>query len=375
MGSKVGVLTFQYARNYGAQMQCYALQRYLKSLGSDVQVINYIPSEKKRPLYRELLHLCRQTFVGVFGSRKSLALSKKSCRAQALKIKKFQAENMTLTSELSFEEIGKYDFDFDIIIVGSDQIWNPYQHKDALYFLSPFVSYKGVRASYAPCCAKNSYSEENRERLQDALNKFDLLSVRNIETQRFVASLVGRDVPIVCDPTFLIQYDDLNEVVDVELPEKYILTYVLASAPSEGHKIFIEEIKRRYPDCGVVSIVLDKIDRELSELSDVVLTELSPEQWVRLFKGASFVYTDSFHGMAFALNFKIQFLAYYVEALRASRFLDMASKLNLGGYIVDSFERYSCSVEPIDYADVCPIIESMVSESKEYINKILQVKR
>ncbi len=371
----IGVLTFQYARNYGAQMQCYALQKYLKSLGCDVQIINYIPTERKRSLCRELLHLCKQTFVGVFGSRNNLTLSKRSYRAQELKIKKFQAENMTLTSELSLDEIGKFNFDYDIIIVGSDQIWNPYQHKDAIYFLSPFVSYSGVRASYAPCCAKNSYSEENRERLQNALNKFDLLSVRNMETQRFVASLVGRDVPIVCDPTFLIQYDDLNEAFDFELPEKYILTYVLASAPSEGHEIFIEEIKRRYPNCGVVSIVLDKIDWELSEVSDIVLTELSPEQWVSLFKGASFVYTDSFHGMAFALNFKIQFLAYYVEALRASRFLDMATKLNLGGYIVDSFENYSCSVEPIDYAEVYPIIESMVTDSKEYINKILQVKR
>ena len=38
---KIGILTFQRADNYGAMLQCYALQEYLKSAGHEVEVIDY----------------------------------------------------------------------------------------------------------------------------------------------------------------------------------------------------------------------------------------------------------------------------------------------------------------------------------------------
>ena len=38
---RVGILTFHRAHNYGAVLQCYALQKVLKNLGHEVQVIDY----------------------------------------------------------------------------------------------------------------------------------------------------------------------------------------------------------------------------------------------------------------------------------------------------------------------------------------------
>ena len=40
---KIGILTFHCAHNYGAILQCFGLQEYLKSLGHDVYVIDYRP--------------------------------------------------------------------------------------------------------------------------------------------------------------------------------------------------------------------------------------------------------------------------------------------------------------------------------------------
>ena len=41
---KIGTLTFQRAENYGAVLQAYALQTFLKSIcgGSDVDIIDFI---------------------------------------------------------------------------------------------------------------------------------------------------------------------------------------------------------------------------------------------------------------------------------------------------------------------------------------------
>jgi hypothetical protein len=41
---KIGILTFHCAHNYGAVLQAYATQEYLKSLGHEAFIINDIPS-------------------------------------------------------------------------------------------------------------------------------------------------------------------------------------------------------------------------------------------------------------------------------------------------------------------------------------------
>lgn len=40
---KIGILTFHCAINYGAVLQAYGLQEYLKSLGHEVYIIDYRP--------------------------------------------------------------------------------------------------------------------------------------------------------------------------------------------------------------------------------------------------------------------------------------------------------------------------------------------
>lgn len=40
---KIGILTFHCAHNYGAVLQCYALQQVLKRLGCTVEVVDYRP--------------------------------------------------------------------------------------------------------------------------------------------------------------------------------------------------------------------------------------------------------------------------------------------------------------------------------------------
>ena len=40
---KIGILTFHWATNYGAVLQCYALQEYLRDQGHVVEIINYKP--------------------------------------------------------------------------------------------------------------------------------------------------------------------------------------------------------------------------------------------------------------------------------------------------------------------------------------------
>lgn len=46
---RIGILTFHCAHNYGAMLQCYALQEYLKGRGDEVYVIDYRPDYLTHP--------------------------------------------------------------------------------------------------------------------------------------------------------------------------------------------------------------------------------------------------------------------------------------------------------------------------------------
>ena len=58
---KIGILTFHWATNYGAVLQCYALQSFLDAKGHDVKIINYKPHRYDDNIftclrYRKFLH-------------------------------------------------------------------------------------------------------------------------------------------------------------------------------------------------------------------------------------------------------------------------------------------------------------------------------
>ena len=40
---RIGIITFHFAHNHGAVLQCCALQKYLELQGHDVKIINYRP--------------------------------------------------------------------------------------------------------------------------------------------------------------------------------------------------------------------------------------------------------------------------------------------------------------------------------------------
>ena len=60
---KIGILTFHWATNYGAVLQCYALQEYLKSLGHEVEIINYKPHLFDDNVYT-FLRFCKFLHIG-----------------------------------------------------------------------------------------------------------------------------------------------------------------------------------------------------------------------------------------------------------------------------------------------------------------------
>lgn len=391
---KIGILTFQFAINYGAVLQCYGLQQYLTEQGHKVQVINFIPPNVKnssfwkgknyqfspltilKHIYKKLKYVRRKYLSSPITGFRLAYKELRYAGKQKREFTKFTKRYLNLSETYTLESLGKITNEYDAIIVGSDQIWNQSQHYHATYFLGPFKNYTGKRISYAPCCAVNQPNEKFISSLKANVLKFDHISVRNIETFQFVKDLTGIASPIVVDPSFLYNYKHLLTKSN-HISNDYILTYIIGDEIEGGHEETVREIKKYNNDLPVVSIILTENKPKLFNWSDNTLWHASPQEWLNLFYNASFIYTDSFHGAVFAIKFKKPFLAYYQEKSRASRFLDLIERYELSDSIISSLNeaknKNSFKNLP-NYKKLDPIIEKNITLSRAFLEDALKLK-
>lgn len=366
---KIGILTFHFGINYGGVLQCYALQTFLEQQGHVVEIINFIPPKFRYSSWWKG-NGYRQSLIN--GIRKAYCKLRHADR-QRKKFESFRKKYLKISKSYTVDSMSNITDDYSAIIVGSDQVWNPSQHYHAAYFLHPFVNFKGKRISYAPCCARNFVNNDTLQLLRDSLLRFDSLSIRNMETRDFVNNIIGIEPEIVVDPILLID-SDANIEKETSLKNDYILVYVLGSEINGGHSAIISEIKNRYVGLPVYAIILSENKPQFFSWADKSYWDIGPAEWITLIKNARFVYTDSFHGLLFAIKYKKPFLAYYSERDRASRFIDLTARYNLGAFIVNSYaeaiEKGSFNKTP-DYTEIESLLSVEVKKSISFLKNAL----
>lgn len=107
--------------NYGALLQCKALYTYLAKFGNNVEIIDYrCPTIENAysifPKFRKNIFILVRQCISSLKNYKGLKLRKQ-------KFQQFLA-GFDKTRPLSLDEICKANFDYDIIISGSVQVWN-----------------------------------------------------------------------------------------------------------------------------------------------------------------------------------------------------------------------------------------------------------
>ena len=118
---RIGILTFHCAHNYGAMLQCYALQEYLKGRGDEVYVIDY------RPDY--LTHPYKKHKLSHWLSKDPLRTLKRLLSEPFLLKKRGKRWDgfdnfMRMKLNLYPYDMSSDYSNFDWLLFGSDQIWN-----------------------------------------------------------------------------------------------------------------------------------------------------------------------------------------------------------------------------------------------------------
>ncbi len=355
---KTGILTFHCACNYGAVLQCYALKTYIASLGHDVSVIDYRP----KAIADGYKWLDIRRFWGRTPSRfieKTRAELKviTSRRARYTRFAEFVASRLNLSPRV-FEADSSVLQDYDLIIVGSDQVWNTAITRgyDPLYW-GEFKRAKAKLISYAASMEDGAIDEKE---VSARLRNFDRVSVREFSLAERLTPLVGSgEVADVVDPTLLLGRDKWDELQGRGIDGDYLLFYQVRRSP-EAYKAAEDLAKKK----GLRFICVSA-KPELENSPE--LAAASVEDFVTAFRNASYIVTTSFHGTAFSLIYEKDFISYEVEDGKGSRQRDLLVAVGLEDRITSSPE----GLEPISWEDVRERLSVLTANSKSFINSCL----
>lgn len=301
---KVGILTFQNANNYGAALQAFALCSTVRKLGYNAELIDYKNPSVTKYENPRLPHLS-EMITNPVGSVFRLATAKAfSCRKKAFDSfnEKYELIGQPVENQVDIER------EYDVVIVGSDQVWNPViTGGDMTYFLSQVDSSRTRKMAYAASFGYESFPSDLAKQCGEALIDFDCIGVRETEGSILAKTLAGADSSVVLDPTLLFQKTDWEAVIAsgsiresiLELAEQdqgYLFVYIAA----ERSKTI--SFAKRVAKQRNLNIVLISGYRGLPFIrcgKDVSFASL--EEFLFLMQHASLVVTSSFHGYALSL--------------------------------------------------------------------------
>lgn len=351
---KIGILTYHRSNNYGALLQAIALRTVLSDNGHDVTFVDYWPVYQQDRYSLFSLRWLMKTQKGFFRKWKYV----KNCAYNYNYRKDRNKVFSSFISEYILPYVSSYNDSYDIIIHGSDQIWrkqpeiNSY---DPVYFGNSIIN-APKKISYAASMGFLP-NEQDIPILKENLSFLDHISVRESNLLKFVSD-IGYSVRQDLDPTLLLpssRWKELFRLKDIEKP--YVFYYKLQNTfDIRKMKAFAE-----MHNCNLR--VISGKDR--SDYSGDGYDEIEdPRQFLELLSNANYVFTSSFHGLAFALLFHKPFYASFKKVDRAYSLL---SSLGLLNRLLKPKDLIPYDDAEIDYRQVDDTLELLRKNSLSYL--------
>ena len=374
---KTATLTFHASHNYGSMLQAYALQQMLqKELGVENEIINFRSDAQKKmyQLASEKKENWKKRLVNLLLGNHTKALTKKY-----QKFEKFLNEYLILSKEFNSEaEVAEYANQFNYLISGSDQIWNTNCIDFAWPYFLPFAKNNAI--AYAPSMGPNGkdrVSKENYSQINDCLQQYKAISVREQGTADVIKSISNKDVEILIDPTLMINKEIWDNLSGQEplIKGEYIFMY----KPAVNDLIckISNDISKQ---TGLPVIVSNKmsIGNEIRNTFSFnrrmhYKFDIGPIEFLNLLKNAKYVISGSFHAVVFSIIFNKPFLA--VAGKTDNRMSQLLKSTDLLEFGVDSknYMQVFKKLPEIDFTKSALYIEKEREHSLSFMKKALNL--
>ena len=382
---KIAIVSCYFQHNYGSMLQAYATQMALDSLGYENETIDIsgFKNEINKNKLKYFIKACLTSdiLVSKFGMLKNVVrkrllkneytklLKERDKKFDAFSLKYFRlSKRYSSKKQLSDECENEYS----AVVVGSDQLWLPGNIAADYYTLS-FVPQTVNTIAYATSFGQASLPKDSANKAKIFLNKIKHLSVREETGQRLVKELIGRKVPVVCDPTLLFTGEEWMSIQQEEaiIKEPYIFCYFLGNNPP--HRMFARTLKELTGYKIIALTHLDEYVKSDETYADEMPYDVDPADFLNLIRNAQYVCTDSFHCSVFSILYKKQFFAFRRFARKTStstnsRLDTLFHETGINRSILNGNEDVeTCIKSSIDYTDVYEKLEKLKEDSYSYL--------
>ncbi|MBE7034529.1 MAG: polysaccharide pyruvyl transferase family protein [Ruminococcaceae bacterium] len=357
---RIGILSFPGSPSHGAALQMFALYQTLMQLGHTVEIINYIPDR--------VIH--KRVKDNSFRGKMSDVLCKIFLKDTETSFKRFEGMLHKYpaapvgTTEAMQELSGRYDR----IIVGSDQVWNPVVTGNDFNYYLDFSTIQSQKASYAPSFGNETVAMEDKAKVAALLSEFPFLCAREKQGAEIIYTLTGQKVPVVLDPTFLVDGAFWRQHKKPSGAEgRYVFLYTIKPslnlcrianqfAEANGYHLV-------YIDGGVRGIA-NKFNPKIHPVFGV-----GPAEFLDLIDNAEYVFTNSFHGTALSINLHTKFYVEYSSDTN-SRLTNLIDLVGLEQCVVTENLLENPPIT-IDYDVVETVLQKEKQFSMDYLCKVV----
>lgn len=347
----INIVTYHRAINYGAFLQCFALQKKLRNNGYDVYILDHQPiADKKR--YRLIQ----------FNSIKELIKSIILLPQNMIKKHNFKKDYCLIRMTKNVKS--------DIAITGSDQVWNPILTGGKLdrYFTLEEVD-ADKKISYAASIGDEGVVKEYADDFKKILRRLDYVSVREEKAKNALRPLGKKKTEITIDPVFLLSKNEWEKEIKERSKKttegNYILSYFIG-ATSQQYKALSKISK----NTNLKVISYSAIQKE-KDVYKHCYTD-GPFEFISKLQKSKLVITSSFHGTAFSIIFHKNFYVLMPNSKKRDRIDTILKLVGLTDRIIETEDDINkITLDDIDYTKPQIKLEAAKLKSYAWLKKAL----
>ena len=365
---KIAVITRHAITYYGSLLQTLATQQVIENLGYRCEIIDYIREDESCGEYEKTL-LKQKTNWNQNPLKRILylALRQPGSIIAEKKFEKNRKQFLNLTRRYtSKQELMENKPEADIYMTGSDQVWGPVADGsyDDVYCLA-FTDDKDCRISYAASFGHTKVTPELFSYYRQWLSKYNAITVREDSAVKMIQDL-GLNAVQVIDPTLLLDAEYWKKYLKPIPQQKYILVYQLHN--NKRFDKYVENVA-----CEM-NLPLVRVSPSIQQIFRKGKLCWSPDvgEFLSYIKNAECMITDSFHGVAFAINFNTSFVQVLPNNNTGTRNVSILKLTGLSDRILKNEEDVALAAKKVDFTNANAVLQKQRKVSLDILRKMIE---
>ena len=363
--------------NYGSFLQSYSLKKNLEKMGAEVCMVDYhvgkpLVSENrsKKSIIKKKIKSLKDKYL--FPREKSMDVYDKHWKMEYKITCDFINEIQPM---IGVTKEKNYTPDLDLLIVGSDEVFNCLQTNPDVGYSKELFGYGNKADKIITYAASFGNTKEEGlkkygiyDEVKDMILKFDDISVRDDNSSLIISNMGVNNIHKNVDPVFLYDYE---QETDIEVPyTNYIVVYSYSCRISKEEARAIKKFAKKY---NKKVICVEGHQKYFDEY-----IAINPFEVLAYFRKADFIVTDTFHGTVFSIKYNKQFVTLIRKGVEqvygnSEKLEDLLKTFNLGNReLTNVSDLEDKLLETIDYEPVNMKISSEKQKALDYLRNFVE---